>query len=379
MGPKVSIIVPVCNAEAYLEECLASIAQQTLRDIEVVCIDDGSTDKSPELLAAFARRDPRFRIITKENAGYGAAMNDGLAAATGEYIGCVESDDFIEPEMFERLYEVAHANDADVVKCDFFETSGAGATQANRHFEICPGKDFYGRVLDSTKSEALFYCVMMTWEGIYRKGFIEEHGIRHNESPGASFQDNGFWFQVFLRARRVVFLNEAYYHYRVDNSGSSTHSSAAAARIFGEFAYVRELLERDPRDWARMATVYSYFYFDNLVARLGHIAPEDRAEVAARVGREWLACQGRGEVDRSLFPPLLIEVLDEVASDPGAYRPEGHASIEVDSWDEVAARHGRTEMLRESISPYSVVSQYVRCIVEDAVMDDGARGQRHAG
>ena len=118
--PKVSILVPVYNVEKYLPQCLESIAQQSLQDIEIICINDGSTDGSADILKSFAQEDSRFRIIQKENAGYGAALNDGLRAATGEYIGIVESDDKVDASMYEELYTAARKRQVDFVKSEAY-------------------------------------------------------------------------------------------------------------------------------------------------------------------------------------------------------------------------------------------------------------------
>jgi glycosyltransferase involved in cell wall biosynthesis len=105
--PKVSIIVPIYNVEKYLRECLDSIVKQTLKDIEIVCVNDGSTDSSLDIIKEYAEKDERVKYIDKPNSGYGISMNQGLDKAQGEYIGIVESDDFIKPEMFEELYNLA--------------------------------------------------------------------------------------------------------------------------------------------------------------------------------------------------------------------------------------------------------------------------------
>ena len=104
---RVSVLVPVYNVKKYLRQCLDSLAAQTLDGIEFICIDDGSTDGCSEILDAYAEKDERFRVIHKENSGYGASMNVGLRAARGEYIGIVESDDWIAPTMYEELYKNA--------------------------------------------------------------------------------------------------------------------------------------------------------------------------------------------------------------------------------------------------------------------------------
>ena len=109
---KVSVLVPIFNVEKYLVECLESFLAQKLKELEIICIDDGATDGSSEIVDAFAIRDERFRVIHKENSGYGKSMNLGLDEAQGEYIGIVESDDFVERDMFSALYEIADTQQA---------------------------------------------------------------------------------------------------------------------------------------------------------------------------------------------------------------------------------------------------------------------------
>ena len=118
--PKISVIVPVYNVEKFLPRCVESILMQTLDDLEIICIDDGSTDESGRILDWYAVQDERLRVIHQENRGYGAAMNAGLAMAEGEYIGIVESDDCILPEMYQTLYQAAVEDDLELVKSDAF-------------------------------------------------------------------------------------------------------------------------------------------------------------------------------------------------------------------------------------------------------------------
>ena len=113
---KVSIIVPIYNVEQYLVECMESIVHQTLKDIEIICVNDGSTDNSLKIIQDYAQKDNRIVIIDKQNEGYGKGMNDGLDKATGEYVGIVEPDDFIDEDMFFQLYTIAKQNDCEVVK-----------------------------------------------------------------------------------------------------------------------------------------------------------------------------------------------------------------------------------------------------------------------
>ena len=117
---KVSILMPACNVEKFLRECMDSVVGQTLKDIEIICIDDGSKDSTGDILDEYAEQDDRIKVIHKPNSGYGHSMNVGLQNATGEYVGIIETDDFADPDMFEKLYEVAKRTDADVVKSNYY-------------------------------------------------------------------------------------------------------------------------------------------------------------------------------------------------------------------------------------------------------------------
>lgn len=119
--PLITILVPCYNVEKYVDECLSSIQKQTYDNLEVLCINDGSTDNTLNILRKYEASDNRFHIINKSNSGYGASMNIGLNKASGDYIGIVESDDFIEPQMFEKLIRPAIENDLDIARSCYFE------------------------------------------------------------------------------------------------------------------------------------------------------------------------------------------------------------------------------------------------------------------
>ena len=190
--PKVSIVVPVYNVEKYLEQCLESIVNQTLKDIEIICVDDGSTDKSGEILDKYAADDARVKVIHKKNSGYGNSMNIGFDAAQGEYIGIIESDDYAELNMFESLYDCAVENRLDVLKSEYFYYYSIPMERNEKQDVFSPvmcSRVFKPMTDFESKMEMVeFFNIKPTiWSSIYRKDFIRENGIRFNETPGASF------------------------------------------------------------------------------------------------------------------------------------------------------------------------------------------------
>ena len=302
--PKVSVVVPVYNVSAYLRECMDSLVRQTLREIEIICVNDGSTDNSPEILREYAAADSRVILIDQENGGYGKAMNAGIDRATGEYLGIVEPDDYVRLTMFEDLYRTAEENRLDLVKADYdrFTTGENGETRTFRRTHLSPRAADYGRVFRPTEEKESFFFVMNTWAGIYRLSFLKEHGIRHHETPGASFQDNGFWFQTFLYAERAMILNTPYYRVRRDNPNSSVKNPGKVYAMNREYDHIRELLEKDPAVWEDMKQVYWRQRILNCGATLNRIAPELREGYLETVSGEIRAAVSAGEFSLKACP-----------------------------------------------------------------------------
>ena len=303
--PKVSVVVPVYNVAVYLRECMDSLVRQTLQDIEIICVNDGSTDNSPEVLREYAAKDNRIVLVDQENGGYGKAMNTGIDRATGKYLGIVEPDDYVSLTMFEDLYRAAEENNLDLVKADFdrFTNSRDGDTRTFRRIHLSPREADYGRVFRPMEEKESFFFVMNTWAGIYRLSFLREYGIRHHETPGASFQDNGFWFQTFLYAERAMLMNTAFYRVRRDNPNSSVKNPGKVYATNREYDYIRGILERDPAVWEAMKQVYWRQRILNCWATLNRIAPELREEYLETVSGEIRAAVSAGEFTLKDCPP----------------------------------------------------------------------------
>ena len=266
---KVSVLVPVYNVKKYLRQCLASLASQTLDDIEFVCIDDGSTDGCSEILDEYAERDGRFRVIHKENSGYGASMNVGLRAAKGEYIGIVESDDFADAGMFSELYETAMNQNADVVRSNFWWTTRA----ESKFYEALFGHPYRQVFCPMKQDPKLLLALPNIWSAIYRKAFLFEHDIWFHETPGASYQDLSFSFMVISSAQRYFLVKDAYLRYRVDNPGSSVHSKGKVFCVSNEYDYMEAFLRKHERGMLQHRWAARMFFL-HIMANESRIASE---------------------------------------------------------------------------------------------------------
>lgn len=300
---KVSIVVPVYNMERYLQTCMDSLIVQTLSGLEIICVNDGSTDNSLRILENYRAKDSRIKIICTPNMGYGHAMNVGMKEATGKYIGIVEPDDYVDLRMYEILYHRAIAMDADIVKSDFYRFYGEGDRQENIYFMTAGSIENYGKVICPRKEKECFRYIMNTWTGIYRRDFLENNHIYHNESPGASFQDNGFWFQGFCHAERITFVNQALYYNRRDNPNSSVHSKEKIYCANEEFSFIRKFLERNPCFEKEFLYQFSLKKYHTYLFTLERIGWEYKREYLKSISKEFCEAEKKGELCQAVFTP----------------------------------------------------------------------------
>ena len=215
----ISVIVPIYNTERYLDQCLTSIEQQTYRNLEIICLNDGSTDSSLEIIQRHAAQDARIRVVDKENQGYGATCNRGLDEAYGEYLAIVEPDDWIEPRMYEDMIRFAQqfkdGKPIDIVKTPYWRITYPDTPQEKRincsyRHRIHPNKQPF------TLAEAphLIRHHPSIWSALYRTAFLKENHIRFHEIPGAGWADNPFLADTLFRAQRIVYLDTPFYCYR---------------------------------------------------------------------------------------------------------------------------------------------------------------------
>lgn len=239
--PKVSVIVPVYNVENYLHKCLDSLARQTLKDIEIIVIDDGSTDASGKIADQFAESTKNFMVVHKPNEGYGKTMNLGLALAKGDYIGILESDDWCSPFMFERLFTLATEKGVEVIKSDFYEWWGASDRSV---YKRVWRPNLYDRITTLKDEKILIITHPTIWSALYKRKFLRENGISFTETPGASYQDTSFNHKVLFCAKSLLIINEAYVYYRMDNPSSSVYSKQKIFYICDEYDESRAFLQK---------------------------------------------------------------------------------------------------------------------------------------
>lgn len=244
MQPKVSVIVPIYGVEKYLNQCVDSIIAQTLKDIEIILVDDGSKDKCPQIVDEYAKKDKRIVAVHQPNGGYGRAVNHGIELATGEYIGIVESDDWIDATMYEKLYQQAKKLNAEICKASFWWVTDS---RKNEMWKFMPYLSLApkGEIFNLKTRPALFKDHSSLWSAIYRKDFFDKNHIKLQESAEACYQDWPFCADVYSVADRITMLPEPLYFYRndIDNTNSSSQiKSRKLIKIIDQCLIAREIL-----------------------------------------------------------------------------------------------------------------------------------------
>jgi len=234
--PTVTIIIPVYNLEKYLNRCIESLINQTLKSIEIIFVDDGSTDRSHEILKDYAIADPRIRIIKKKNEGQGIARNIGINMARGEYIGFVDGDDWVEAKMYEQMYAIAKKNDLDIQICSVKILNPDGKPSKvecdyNKHI----GKKFKEDTIVFHRhdiADEIFKMSRFAWNKIYKRSFLIRNQVFF--SSNRYYQDNLFFFIAFFMAERISITRSQFYNYlfqREESTSSKKYKPLALCEV----------------------------------------------------------------------------------------------------------------------------------------------------
>lgn len=268
---KVSVLIYVLNDQSHIEKCVRSVMNQSLRELEILLIDGGSTDRTPEIIEQLRQEDGRIRII-QSDPGVGHQFNTGLRAANGKYIGICESDDYLLPDMYTRQYEIAVKYDLDVLKANVLRfCEDEKGEEYSFLFSLSADQTIYDRLLyPQEDSRFLRLGVNGFWSGLYKREFLEENALRMNETQGASYQDIMFSFLTELYAVRAYVMSEAFYCYRMDNPNSSVNNPRKSSLLNTEYDLLKEQMqERGVWEqnkeiyWSWRTSGYLWFY-DNM-------------------------------------------------------------------------------------------------------------------
>ncbi len=242
--PDISIVVPVYNVENCLVGCLDSLISQTLKNLEIICVNDGSTDNSLETLKKYAINDNRIKIINQENQGVSTARNNGILAATGEYVMFVDGDDWIEPETCEKIYTRITCDDSDVLEFSHYDVFG----EKKKPYKL--SKDCKKTLLacDNINDliKEIIYVPVVTWGKLYKREFLINNNLTFSINLKLS-EDHLFWYKVLAKNPQISILHENFYNYRnvrIGNSMESFSNSMARYTIFEEMVLQSELYNK---------------------------------------------------------------------------------------------------------------------------------------
>ncbi|CAM4112182.1 glycosyltransferase [Paenibacillus alkaliterrae] len=256
MNPKVSIVVPIYNMEAYLDRCFESLLGQTLTDIEIVAVNDGSSDSSLQLLQDYARHDSRIIVIDKANEGVSAARNDGVMAARGRYIGFVDPDDWVDSDMYEELYRAAVQEDIEIVMCTYIREFDGHSKE--KIFQL-PHKQTYradgvrtnmlrrlvGPLKEEVANPEYLDAWGTVWSKLYRAELLKGNHLKFMDLRLiGSNEDTLFNMHAFYYANSFMFLNRPLYHYWRANAASitSTYNPRLAEKFDKLYGSVQSFL-----------------------------------------------------------------------------------------------------------------------------------------
>jgi len=225
--PKISVVIPVYNVEKYIRECVESVLSQTLSDIEVILVDDGSPDNSGKILDEYATKDPRVRVIHKANGGVSAARNDGLKECTGDYIYIMDSDDYLEPDALEMMYTNGIETEADVIISDHYTFKKYDEQNANHFFAkefVTEDREIIQKIQEMVLH--LGYSPYLTeenkglgigapWTKLLKSSLVLDNNLQFDSYVQGIFDDGLFALDVFEHAKKVSYIRKYSYHYRI--------------------------------------------------------------------------------------------------------------------------------------------------------------------
>lgn len=328
MEYKVSVILPSLNVGGYIDECIKSVVNQSLEEIEIICVDAGSTDDTLNVINDYMMKDNRIRLIKSEIKSYGYQVNRGIEKAKGKYIAIVDTDDFIHGDMYRVLYNAAYEDGfPDFVKADhdmFIELNRNERLYKRKTVFNEKNKNIYNKVISPKCWPRLIVMDCYVWNGIYRKDFLIEKNIRMNETAGAAFQDNGFTFQSIILAERCKYVNYSGYRYRRDNENASVFSAKSLSCLYEEYEFIFSFMKNKHRESRYFSAMYYKRYYDFLrfeieVAIRKGTNLREHLEILNRIGARFKEGYSDKSLDVGVFTNLYWYELNHLLVDCERY------------------------------------------------------------
>lgn len=286
--PIISVIVPVYNVQDYIEKCLDSILSQTFTNFELICVNDGSTDNSREILEKYKKRDCRIKIIDKQNGGLSSARNAGMDVARGEFLSFIDSDDWVDVTMLEKLYKSINFYNSDIAICAVhqFDETNQQIDDSNPYYTL----EFFDKSFDNTvfsyknvKPFIMDVCVM-AWNKLYRRSFIQNCNAKFPQ--GLIFEDGPFFFNIFFKTQRVSIVRDFLYYYRINRKNSIIQK---AGKKFLDVISVTEIMYNEIKNLEDFND-FRYTFFrkkvEDLIYRFEHLNSKYKKEFAVKLCNE---------------------------------------------------------------------------------------------
>ncbi|WP_051195125.1 glycosyltransferase [Pseudobutyrivibrio ruminis] len=365
---KLSILVPIYNVSKYLPECLDSLLAQTVSDMEIICINDGSTDNCKSIIESYVSRDSRFKLIDKENTGYGNSLNMGLAAAQGEYIGIVESDDYIDAGMMHDLLSVIEKTQADVVKSDYKYSSFDDSldNKKSNNLRNLP----VDMVFNPLKEQGIFLVGQSLWSALYRRDFLSDNNITFHETPGASFQDVSFAFKVMTNAKKIYLIDRAYYHYRVSNPNASMKMDNKLDKLCSEINYIEEFIGQR-KDRKALEPILSRLAFRILYENYQWAVPAYQFVMLNELASRLRIYESRGDFAADIWDDESVATAKEIIVDKDAfYKKTGKKIFDSRLWQGTMNASVYKDAILSKAIPYENIVLYGAGVVGSKIKDE---------
>ncbi|MBQ8886915.1 MAG: glycosyltransferase [Candidatus Gastranaerophilales bacterium] len=300
---EISVIIPVYNVENYLEQCLDSVINQTFKDIEIICVNDGSTDNSRKILEEYKNKDSRIIIVDKENGGLSSARNSGMNVATSNFLSFIDSDDWVELTMLEKLYKNITSLNTDISICAVhqFDETTQKMDDSVPYFTLeLFNNSFDNKIFSYEDTKSILMDVpVMAWNKLYRKSFIDKCNSKFPE--GLIWEDGPFFFSIYFKTKRVSIVRDFLYYYRINRKGSIIQKGG---RQFIDILDVVELMYNSIKDLSCFDEIKYEFYYrkiDDIVYRYDLIDTIYKDDFSKKLKTKKFL------FDKKTFDPIVLE------------------------------------------------------------------------